>query len=94
MSRIATSAVAAIAPMRRGEACMLIGKPTGKYKTSTIVLLTRKYRSKWWQLVCFGQKGHYANDGSCTHTDELLERLNEKAIRRELVRIDPFGGKP
>jgi len=78
--------------MSRGEASMLIGNPTGRYKTRTIVLLTRRHRSKWWQLVCFGPKGHYAKDGSCAHTDELLERLNTRRVRRELVRLDPFGG--
>lgn len=73
-------------PQRKTPPCMmLIGRPPKGMKSSTIVLLSRRYRSKWWTVVCFGQKSHYRADGSCEHTDELLAGL--KRPPREMVRV-------
>jgi hypothetical protein len=77
--------------MSHGDYRVMVGEPTGRYKTGTIVLLTRKYRSKWWDLVCFGQKGHYHRDGSCVHTDDLLARLNPEKVPAERVHVRGWG---
>lgn len=69
---------------------ILVGKPTKGYKTSTMVLLIRPPRSKWWQVACFGPKGHYAKDGSCAHTDAVLAQLRPDAPR-ERIRLLSFG---
>lgn len=74
-----------------GSCTMLVGKPTGSYKHSTIIVVLRKPRSKWWTIVCFGQKGHYRKDGSCVHTDEVLECLNPACVCLEYVRVVGWG---
>lgn len=74
------------------DAVMFVGRPSSpRYKQGTIVMLTRRKRSKWWKLICFGQKTHYRKDGSCSHTDELLASLNPERVPPERVQIVPFG---
>ncbi len=76
------------------DAAMFVGRPSSpRYKQGTIVMLTRRKRSKWWKLICFGQKTHYRSDGSCAHTDEVLEHLNPERVPRERVRVQGFGGE-
>lgn len=75
-------------------AIVVIGKPSSpRYKTSTIVMLTRKHRSKWFKVICFGQKTHYRKDGTCVHTDELVAALNPELAPLERVRVEGFGGE-
>jgi hypothetical protein len=76
-----------------GTVKMLVGKPTGRYRQGTIVLVSRKPRSKWWKVVCFGQKGHYREDGSCAHTDEVLASLNPDIAPAERVRVTGWGNR-
>lgn len=76
------------------DAAMRIGRPTKGYKSSTIVLVTRGRRSKWWHVVCFGQKGHYRKaDGGCEHTDQAIANLNPETVALDRVRLVPFGDK-
>lgn len=72
---------------------MCVGLPTGRYKSSTVVMLTRRPRSKWWTLVCFGQKGHYGDRGSCPHIEELAARIDPAKVPHERLRLKPFGDK-
>jgi hypothetical protein len=65
---------------------MLIGT-----NPKTLILVDRKPRSKWWQVVCFGARRHYRKDGSCKHTDEVLAMTKPELLPR--VRVQPFGGK-
>lgn len=75
-----------------GDFYMLIGQPPPRCKGKTIVMLTRKPRSKWWHVACIGQKSHYRkDDGGCAHTDELIASLNPEAVPRERVRLLGFG---
>lgn len=76
------------------DAVMLVGKPSNpRYKQGTIVMLTRRRRSKWWKAVCFGQKTHYRKDGTCVHTDDLLASLNPELVPVDRVRVEGFGGE-
>ena len=81
-----------IAESRRCSGLM-IGKPTGRYKSGTICMVVRGKRSKWWEVLCFGQKGHYAKDGSCAHTDEVAANLNPDVVPLDRVRLRPFGDR-
>lgn len=76
------------------DAAMLVGAAPKGYKNKTICLVTRKARSKWWHVVCFGPKGHYRKaDGGCVHTDELVATLNPEVVALDRVRVVPFGDK-
>lgn len=72
---------------------LMIGKPTGRYKSGTICMVVRGKRSKWWEVLCFGQKGHYAKDGSCEHTDGLVTMLNPATVALDRLRLRPFGDR-
>lgn len=56
-----------------------------------VILLVRKHRSRYYGLVCIGRKAHYRKDGSCKHTDFMLEHA--KPEMRHLIKVDPWGGK-
>jgi hypothetical protein len=68
------------------EAGMFIGAAPKGCKERTLIVVTRTYRSKWWRVVCLGQKSHYRPDGSCVHTDELLARWKRCPVDR--VKVD------
>lgn len=57
----------------------------------SVQLLLHKPRSRWFSLCCIGRKAHYRKDGSCKHTDEVLEAI--RADVRSRVRITPRGGR-
>lgn len=66
---------------------LLVGTPPKGCKASTVILIGRRYRSKWWTVVCFGQKSHYRADGACEHTDAVLANLNTDVVPRERIRV-------
>lgn len=41
-------------------------------------------------IVCFGSKRHYRKDGSCKHTQALVEQL--RPGYRQRVELHGFGG--
>ena len=53
---------------KSGEFLMII---IGK----SIVVVGRKYRSKWWSVMCSGCKGKRRKDGSCKHERAVLDLL-------------------
>jgi len=55
-----------------------------------LIVVGRRHRSKWYSVTCFGRKRHYRKDGSCKHTDAVLEML--KPELRERTRINGWGG--
>lgn len=51
-----------------------------------IVLLSRKRRSKWWEIECPGcSPSRRRTDGTCKHERTVLESVNPKIKQR--VRI-------
>lgn len=56
-----------------------------------IILLFRPKRSKWFRLICFGRKRHYRKDGTCKHTDDVLNMTKPEI--RPRVKVDGWGGK-
>ncbi len=47
---------------------------------------------KGWSAICFDIRRHYHDDGSCQHTDALLDGM--KPWHRSRTTIDPWGGDP
>ena len=62
------------------EIVMLMSKPNKNGKNSG-----------YYTAVCFGRKRHYRKDGSCVHTQGLIDRA--KPNYRKRIKIDPFGGQ-
>jgi hypothetical protein len=56
-----------------------------------IVMVGRRHRSKWFEVVCFGAKRHYRKDGTCKHAEAVIARVKPRYARR--AKIVPFGGK-
>ena len=56
-----------------------------------MVVMGQRPRSRWYDMVCFGRKRHYRKDGSCMHTEAVLERL--KPSIRKRTRVTPFGAR-
>jgi hypothetical protein len=57
-----------------------------------LVVMGRRSRSTRWNLICFGgRKRHYRKDGSCVHTEAVLERL--KPDIRKRTKVTPFGAR-
>lgn len=56
-----------------------------------LILLIKKPRSKYYHLACFGRRAHYRQDGTCAHTDRVLDSVKPEA--RHLVKVDGWGGK-
>ena len=54
-----------------------------------LLLHARIPGQRWYHLVCFGQKGHYFEDGGCEHTDALLADLTPYG--RKVTKLKPFG---
>ena len=52
----------------------------------TIVIISRKWRSKWWSIHCVGCKGKRRQDGSCKHERLVLDSVAEQFQGR--VRIE------
>jgi hypothetical protein len=64
----------------KGQCQMFIGD-------GTVVVLGRKWRSKWWTIHCCGCSKHRRRvDGSCVHERELLEKVRIEL--RPRVRIE------
>ena len=63
-------------------------------KKELVMLLPKRdkngKRSGYWSLACFGTKRHYRRDGSCKHTQGLIDTANPRYQSR--IRVDPFGG--
>lgn len=70
---------------------VLIGKPCQRQSTPTLIVLDRTARQRW-ELICFGNKGHYNQDGGCWHTENVLECLKSD-WHRSRTKVVPFGGK-
>jgi hypothetical protein len=77
--------------VKGGRGLLIPGRPTKGYKQGTLCVLVRKPRSKWWTLVCLGQKGHYHKDGTCEHTDEIIARLNPEKLPIERLKVIGWG---
>lgn len=81
---------------RSGEFSMLI-------VGNTIVLVGRRYRSKWWGVTCCGcSAAQRRKDGSCKHERAVMESLRpeiqryariEKADTTPIPRCPGCGGK-
>jgi hypothetical protein len=54
--------------MKQGEFSMLI-------MDKTIVIVARKWRSKWWTIQCMCSKWKRRKDGSCKHERVVLEKI-------------------
>jgi hypothetical protein len=53
----------------------------------TIVMVGRKYRSKWWEVTCCGcSKGKRRKDGTCRHERQTMEVLLPEIRRYARVR--------
>lgn len=57
-----------------------------------LIVFGRKPRSKWWILFCCGRKAHYRVDGTCKHTQSVLEMVKPEI--RDRVKVTGWGGKP
>lgn len=56
-----------------------------------VVLLAQMKGQRWYRLVCFGRKRHYRQDGTCKHTDAVLNAMSP--ARRKVTHVDLWGGK-
>lgn len=50
-----------------------------------LVVVGRKYRSKWWRVTCVCPQSRRRKDGSCKHEREVLDFLKPEI--RERARI-------
>jgi hypothetical protein len=50
-----------------------------------IVMIGRKWRSKWWRITCAGCRSRRRKDGTCKHERAVLECVNPEFLPR--VRI-------
>ena len=48
----------------------------------SIVIIGRKWRSKWYEINCMCSKWKRRKDGSCKHEREVLERIDKKIKHR------------
>lgn len=71
--------------MNTGSVSMLI-------VDKTIVIVARKWRSKWWKIQCVGCKSKRRKDGSCKHERQTLERASPDI--RDRCRITPLSTTP
>jgi hypothetical protein len=69
---------------------LLIGQPTGRLKSKTLVWVGRKPRSKYITVFCQGPRSHYDKAGRCAHTDAIVANLRPD-IDKAFVRVWPFG---
>ncbi len=54
----------------------------------TIVLVGRRYRSKWWGVTCCGcSKSNRRRDGSCKHERMVIENLRPEIKRYAHIEI-------
>ena len=52
----------------------------------TIVLVGRKWRSKWWGITCCGcGKSRRRKDGSCKHERQVLEMIRPELRNRTRI---------
>lgn len=56
-----------------------------------LVVIGRRPRSKWYDVVCFGRKRHYRKRGDCVHTDNVLAAMRPEI--RQRAKITPFGAR-
>lgn len=66
-----------------------IGEPCKRQKTPTIVVVANR-GPRSWEVVCFGNKGHYYKDGSCHHTVGFFNCMKSD-WHRARTHIVPFG---
>lgn len=52
----------------------------------SIVVVGRKYRSKWWSVSCTCPASRRSKDGSCAHERKVLDQLVPEV--RAMARID------
>lgn len=56
-----------------------------------MIMLLQKARSKWYSLMCVGQKRHYRKNGTCKHTGAVLSRIKPESRYR--IKINGYGGR-
>jgi len=60
-----------------------------KSKSRALVTMCRLPGQRWHHLACFGLKSHYRADGSCEHTEAMLDRLTDYG--RSVTKVTPWG---
>lgn len=57
----------------------------------TIVIIGRKWRSKWWFIECMCSKWRRRKDGTCKHERQLMATVHPSMLARTRIRVQYSG---